>query len=134
MTTPTLDLPNFPGHAYGVSVSHIGEERDMVAHGHIEPRRFIAACNWWHREATGIPSLGDDGFGDIDMTYVELLSWVRHRWAIRQPKCDCPEDQVLERGCDDHDPDPDPDAWWISLKGVTEDTPGAFPITLGVWS
>lgn len=118
MTTPaTVGLPVFPHHFYSVQVSEMGEDTDFVGHGHITPMRFIAACNRAARLNWGARSLIDSGDGSgtsvIDSNYTELRSSVQHAWAVRRP---------------------DPEAWSISWDGITADTPGAFPVTLGIWS
>jgi hypothetical protein len=118
------------GRAYGVEVDWIGEDGGMVAYGHVEPRRFLAAANRWARESSGGGLREASTFNE---TYADALSGVRHAWAVRLPKCDCPADELGEWGCrrdGDHDPEPYPEMWALRIDGVTADTPGAFPITL----
>jgi ADP-ribose pyrophosphatase len=122
------------GRAYGVEVDWIGEDGGMVAYGHVEPRRFLAAANRWARESSG------GGLREASMfneTYADALSGVRHAWAVRLPKCDCAfgerRGERGEWGCrrpGDHDPEPYPEMWALRIDGVTADTPDAFPITL----
>lgn len=133
-TVTTLELPKFFGHAYGVNLDWIGEDGEMVAHGHVEPRRFVAAANRWSRESAGFGLLGDSSsWMRSTWTYAEFLQSVSHRWAVRLAKCACPADKVAYEGCDEHDLEPEPDEWWLRCDGVTADTPGAFPVTLGQW-
>lgn len=50
--TPTPD--DFAFTAYGVSLSELGEDSDcMIALGHIEPRRMLAALNRYWRKFCG---------------------------------------------------------------------------------
>lgn len=153
--TPTPDLPGFSSR-YGVRVARAHDDATWIALGHAQPRRFVAACNrhlrtieghWYtHHEVTAdgriniVPrrrTLASDLYWpNIDRrpTYADLLGQVRHSWAVRLPKCNCDPDVVLEVGCEaGHDPDPDPDTWRITWDGITATTPGAFPVTLGMW-
>jgi len=131
-----LGLPVFPHRHYGADICPLPEDGDWVGHGHITPRTFIAACNRQYRTTENRSLLAGMYWPSRDMkpTYSDLLAEVRHTWAVRLPKCTCDPEVVVQVGCDDHDTSPDPDDWWISWSNIAPDTPGAFPITLGLWS
>jgi hypothetical protein len=108
MTTTTTEAPTLPpehGHtAYGVTVYPLGEDGDLiVAFGHQDKQRFLAACNHYARTECGWADLLD-GWGsarnlDIAHTY----------------------------GLFDAEPD-DPDAEW-ALNLCDADAPGAIRVT-----
>jgi hypothetical protein len=129
------DLPVFDQTAYGVQVSWVGDENETIAHGHINPLRFLAACNKLARDA-GLANIADDKQARVE----DLVERIWHRWAVRAPKCKCPGRKPTEMCRLGHDIDPDPEQWylWCGMWAppgmvVTENTPGAFPVTTGRW-
>lgn len=122
------DPPEFSLTAYGVTLDTMGDDLDMVAHGHVSPRRLVAAANRARRE-NGLDPLSR-------RFYADLKRRVTHEYDFRLLDCDCPLEVFEEAGCEDdlHAPIDDEISWWIRWTGVTADTPGAFPITLGLWS
>lgn len=126
MGNPTLpSLPGFAAH-FGVQLSFIGDDGDwIVALGHHEPRRVVAALNRHVRHDLGWSSLSDEW---DDPTYPDVVRLTRQTWC------------VLAEGCADHRDGPDAECafcrdvqqaeWWLDWHGITEDTPGAFPITV----
>lgn len=122
------ERPPFEFHAYGVELTRL-VDGDMAAHGHVAPRRFIAAANRLNRTEAGLINITDDPM----TSYTDMRNLVAHLYAIRLPKCDCTPEHLAEWGCDkEHDPDPDPAMWGLAY--VPADTPGAFPITVGDFS
>lgn len=104
-------LPEFDHRAYGVALSYVGEDGDIVAHGHVAPLRFIAAANHMARSAFGLVNLWDDR----SETLAATLLAVEHRWAVTDPVA------AAGNHCD----------WWIRYgKSVAAETPGAFPVTV----
>lgn len=110
---------------YGVWVSCIGEEGDMVALGHHEPKRTLAALNRYSREECGLDSITDERWP----TYRAVLGHLEWRHARLVHHCD---------GVND-DPEHDNDtcgrcreirdsAWWLDYSNPA--TPDSFPITL----
>ena len=102
--------PDFADRFYGVAVAWIGDDGGVVAHGHIGDRRFLAACNKLARRQ-GMCNLWDDRAATIE----DPLDFVIRVWAVAENP--------------DEDPG-DPAGWAISWDGVTEQTPGAFPVTI----
>jgi hypothetical protein len=97
MTTTVPDLTQFIRDSgvlgyYGVYLVELGQEGEwLVAPGHVEPRRMIAACNAYAR-GTGWTTLADLG------TLPDVLGRIRHRMAaVVQP---CPG-VVHDEDCDD---------------------------------
>ena len=104
-------LPDVPGGhtAYGVTVHAIGEDADaLVAFGHIDHRRFFAACQAAARNLWGWNNLGDD----IHMTWADIQAEISHDHAFYNPQ---PEESEY--------------AWTIDW-GQPADTPGTIPITI----
>lgn len=98
--------PAFHYHAYGVDLTWIGDDGEMAALGHVPDLRFIAACNHMAREEAGLPNVT----GDHNSTYRDVCKEIRRVWAV---PCQ-----------------PDGDDWRVTRIGITEDTPGAIPLTI----
>lgn len=118
------DPPTLPDVIGGIPISR-PNRWTLLALGHHDAAAVLAAG------ATLAPD------GDRD-TYTDLTQWqVAHTWAIRQPKCNCPD--RARKGCRDdalalvHDPDPDPAVSRIDTGepwGVyDQESPSAFPVT-----
>jgi hypothetical protein len=106
---------------YGVAVSDIGEDGGLVALGHVEPRRAVAAFNRHARVGWGYPNLADDR----SATLAEVLNDIDHTWAI----------QIDECGRCGRDPDCGVcleirEAGWALEWGRAETDPGAIPVTI----
>lgn len=98
---------------YGVEVRTIGEDGALIAVGHHEPRRVIAAFNAYVREYLGYQNLDDyrPRFGD-------LASRIDRVWLALVPWCgDCDDPHECE-AC------PTGTRWWLQ---VVAERPGAFP-------
>jgi hypothetical protein len=106
-TEPAPPQPTFPHTAYGVELSWLGEDGGMVAKGHIPDLRFIAACNHLARKDIGLSNIWDDPCAQLD----DALKVVIRAWAIPTQPCHGFE-------------------WEIAWHGITEQTPGAIPITV----
>lgn len=65
---------------YGVPVCSVGEDGDLLALGHHDPRRTIAAMNAYSRKAIGLRNLYDDHGGG---TYSEAVDMLSARHAVR---------------------------------------------------
>jgi hypothetical protein len=107
-TPAQFPQPEYAFRAYGVELDWIGEDGGMVARGHVSDLRFIAACNRVSRKDAGLTNLWDDR----GATYAEARRDVKRLWAIAA------------------DPEPSGSDWAVIWANVTEDTPGAFPITV----
>lgn len=106
-TTAAPLSPTFPHTAYGVNLTWLGEEGGMAAQGHIPDRRFVAACNHMAR-SLGLRNVFDDRRLVLD----DVLGDVIRVWAVAT------------------EPPHSAEEWWISWHDVTEQTPGAFPLTV----
>ena len=104
---PEYPPPNFPYRAYGVGLTWMGEDGGMAAPGHIPDLRFIAACNRMARIEGGYMNIYDA----VKVSFDDARADVRRLWAVLR------------------EPGPESD-WAASWDGVTEETPGAFPMTV----
>jgi hypothetical protein len=108
MTTTTPETPTLPnpdhGHtAYGVTVYALGEDGDLiVAFGHQDKQRFLAACNHYARVDCGMASLTDG--------WTSEFLRITHTYGTFDPE---PDDQ---------------DAEW-ALNFCKADDPGAVRVT-----
>jgi hypothetical protein len=110
-TSPTPpDLSGFETF-YGVPVCYIGEDGDVVALGHHDQRRTIAAMNALARTQAGLRNLIDRRKASVkDIT--ETLS---QKWATVE----------VHNGIGDG-----PYGYDWYMEWATWDTPGAFPVML----
>lgn len=92
---------------YGVPVCHIGEDGDMLAIGHHDPRRALAAFNRHARVFCGLFNVADDRSATAD----DMLVLISARWGqFRKPAGDA------------EDPDCE---WYVDVCGP--DAPNATP-------
>jgi len=103
-TVPTLSAGDFEteidGHRY--SFIELEDGSTIVAHGHQDPTTFATEVNAYDVHVGGMKE--DDaevGADDVAHLYAKHLN-----------------------------PDADRDEWQITWRGITETTPGAFPITV----
>ena len=108
-TTATPPSPTFTHSAYGVSITWFGEDGGMASPGHVPDLRFVAACNNLARKDACLLNLWDDSTATLD----ETLSMVRRVWAVPAAS--------TEYGYG---------SWAVTWRDVTEQTPGAIPLTL----
>jgi hypothetical protein len=106
---PAYPPPSFSHRAYGVDLEWFGEDGGMAARGHIPDLRFLAACNHMARTDGGLLNLWDDSTA----TLADATADIQRVWAIPA----------------------DPQAygsfkWAVKWAGITEQTPGAIPLTL----
>lgn len=112
MTHPIED-PTPEGTYYGIPVAPLGEDGDtLLALGHHDPRRVLAAFNRYARTVCGWPNLADD----YSATLTEWAGRIEHKRAVFRT------------------PDPlsqweDPDCTWIA-DWSDPTAPGARPVTL----
>jgi hypothetical protein len=106
-----IPAPTFPHRAYGVGVTWFGEDGGMAAHGHIPDLRFVAACNHLARKEAGLRNIWDDSCAELD----DVLPAVTRIWAVPVP----PSGRGFE--------------WEVTWHGITEQTPGAIPLTV-LWT
>lgn len=116
---------------FGIPISSIGEDGDMLALGHHEPKVALAAFNAYAKKL-GFLDLLDGGKHD-QQAWKDALDAVDRRWAVlltdlcracmKEPlaRADCPDCQAVREITKDG-------AWWIAYD-ATEDEPGAFPVT-----
>lgn len=125
MATATLpDLTGFSTY-YGVQVSWIGDEGDMIALGHHDPRTVIAALNRCARIEAGLSNLTDDR----DATYQDMKQRLAADYFIQlvdnclecggEPDCGACKD-IRAAYADGN--------WWLH-RVASADVSGAFPAT-----
>jgi hypothetical protein len=147
VTAPALTVPDLAGFdtCYGVRISCIGDDGDMVMLGHVDRRRAIAAVRAYLRKLWMVQAEVDDHLtchlgldpGDAERAAERGFEFdagihrhavvVEHcnRWpACQEPDADCGEPDSCT-GLGGYD-------WYLKVDDVTPDTPGAFPITY--WS
>jgi hypothetical protein len=66
---------------YGIPVCHVGEDGDLLALGHHDARKVLAAFNRHARVCAGLLNLADDR----STTVADLLPSLRQRWALFRP-------------------------------------------------
>ncbi|MBZ6211696.1 hypothetical protein KVH31_34945 [Streptomyces olivaceus] len=107
-----IDAPAMENSHYGIRVSHIGEDGDLIALGHHSDRRSIAAFNRHMRTFLGLANLADDR----SATAAEWVPALQRRHCIFRT--------------------PDPENCWedVDWSWVAEwcqpETPDAHPVTL----
>jgi hypothetical protein len=96
---------------YGIRMAPIGEDGDMIALGHHDPRKALAAFNRYARIICGLSNIADDSRALAQ----DWLKGIDQRWALFTV------------------PDPeqgqDPDWTWYSTW-CSPETPGALPVTI----
>jgi hypothetical protein len=97
-TTPALLML---GTYYGVPLSDIGEDGDVIALGHVGAYRMVAALRRHAREFYGEP------FPFATTTLADVAGSIAHIWMVNTG--------------------PSNEDWW--LKRVEPTEPGAFPVT-----
>jgi len=109
---PTFVTPEPEATHYGIPVTAVGEDGDVLALGHHEPRRALAAFNRHAREQVGLLNLTDIR----SSTAAECLAYITQGWALfRKPLLD--------------DDSEDPDWEWVMVPCAATDE-NAIPITL----
>ncbi|MEU0515610.1 hypothetical protein [Amycolatopsis sp. NPDC006125] len=123
-STPDQMKPFMQEH-HGVWVCYIGEDGDVIALGHHEPRRVLAAFNRIARKECGLVNLVDDR----NARYVEVARELHWRMARLVTACEAPEhDQdIEERGYCYHCVSLKDGGFWVDWSDPEH--PDAFPIT-----
>lgn len=124
---PQLD--GFEVH-YGIPVSSIGEDGDMIVLGHHDGKQALSALNAYAKSLGWIDLL--DGDGRWTDAWKVALSQVESRWALlvercdEYPKCatDLSEDGKCQRCAEITD------AGWYLNYAATEADQGAFPVMI----
>lgn len=115
--------PRFPHVFYGVPVSAIGEDGDMIALGHHEPRRVLAAMRRYGREVCGMDDEDTFGYGFLGRAHLSMYAVLKRAHAVFTDEAGYEWYARLV-------PDPDPHA--LSAATVNWDDFSAIPVT--VWS
>jgi hypothetical protein len=85
MNHPVIVTPEPEAVHYGVPVTCIGEDGDMLAFGHHEPRRALAAFNRHARTEIGLANILDDRSASAE----DLLGDIAQGWGLfRKPAGD----------------------------------------------
>jgi hypothetical protein len=96
---------------HGITVAHFGEDGGMIALGHHEVRRALAAFNRHARVFVGLENLADDR----SVRAADYVPEINQMWAVfRRPNKDAGED---------------PDWTWV-VDWCDLSTPGARPVTV----
>lgn len=106
-TVQHLSDPQMEATYYGVPVAYVGEDGEMLALGHHEHRRVLAAFNAHARRHYGLVNLADDQ----NATAAPWLADLHQQWALFST--------------------PDPatsDYAWVTEE-VAEGSPNALPVT-----
>lgn len=125
------DLDHFEVY-FGIRVADVGEDGDLIALGHHEPKAALAAFNAHAKKFWGLVDLFDTGPHDAPR-WRRALQDVKQRWAVSlTDRCrDCVRDGRRDdcAGCGDVQAAIKEGSWWIAYDAA-EDEPGAFPVTL----
>jgi hypothetical protein len=112
LTAELIADPEMEDTHYGIKVSHIGEDGDLIALGHHSDLRTLAAFNRHMRVFLGLANLADDR----SSTAAEWVPALQRKHAVfRTPD----PDNEFE----------DPEWSWVAHWCDT-DTPDARPVTL----
>lgn len=108
---PVIVTPEPEAVHYGIPVTSIGEDGDMLAIGHHDPRRALAAFNRHARVQWGLANVVDDRSASA----AELLGDIAQGWGVfRKPW----------PGSEDEDPD-----WEWVMERCSETDEHATPYT-----
>lgn len=112
MTTPmTLTPDDFEATYDGISVCCSGEDGDMIALGHHDPVKALAAFNRHAREFVKIENvLADDTVTPEELA--DLTDCITQRWGLAYAATEEEQDHL---------------GWSWRLETATADTPGAIP-------
>jgi hypothetical protein len=107
---------------YGVRVAYVGDDGEMMALGHHEPRRVVAAFNREARVHSWLTNMCDDDRA----WYRDVADDLRQEYGVLATACE---------GADQPDHDDDcgecyeirKSDWYV--RWGEADTPGAFPVT-----
>jgi hypothetical protein len=125
------DLDHFEVY-FGIRVADIGDDGDLIALGHHDPKAALAAFNAHAKTFWGLVDLLDGGQHD-KARWRRVLDSITRRWAVQctdqcrtcmrdgqRVECgDCAEVQAVVKA----------GSWWID-SSAAEDEPGAFPVTI----
>ncbi|SES04323.1 hypothetical protein [Streptomyces qinglanensis] len=112
--TELIDNPEMEDTHYGIQMASLGEDGDrLLALGHHEPKRVLAAFNRYARTVIGWPNIADD----FTASAADWAGRLEQRWAVFRK------------------PDPDDDEWDVPeyawhADWSDPDAPGARPVTL----
>lgn len=118
------DLSGFAEH-FGIKVSSIGEDGDMIALGHHDKRQALAAFNAYSK-TLGFPDLLDGGGQHDVREWKWALEAVTEVWAAEVHSCgECGNDPDC-RFCASARAVWEQGNWWLRWDAKETD-PGAFP-------
>lgn len=129
VTTETIPMPltdaDMAFTYYGVHFDPVGEEgTPILALGHVEPRRMVAAANQYMRVDVGEYR----GLGSY-RRHTRWLDEVQHGYAVRIVDCDSSHEEDHRSDCGECAEMRRPHGWYVRWN-ATKDTPGAFPVAL----
>jgi len=99
---PPLTAEDFKGGTVvaGIDLSEDENANWVIAFGHLDKTEYAHAVNAYDTGANGEPYLDGDQYTEEDVQHAHAVTITR------------------------------PPEWWISLRNVTAETPGAFPVTV----
>ncbi|MDQ0376538.1 hypothetical protein [Amycolatopsis thermophila] len=112
---------------YGVWVCFVGDDGDLVALGHHEPKRVLAAFNRYCRIELSMRNVADDR----DVSYKEAAEILRWRHGRLITACESPDhDDEIRMGHSCHQCAllGGGGEWWLDWSNPEH--PDAFPITM----
>lgn len=121
-------IPDLEGEIHhGIKVASVGEDGDMLAFGHHDPKATLSAMNAYAKRL-GFLDLLDDGKHDAD-AWKQALERVKPCWAVQmwtchehraeaKPVAECLECQWVDES-----------TWFVDCSAA-EDAPGSFPVML----
>ena len=119
----------WPFSYYGVEFSPIGDDGDhLVAKGHPDLRRVLAAFNRYARVDVGLLNLADDSRADAEAV-ASVAEELKRTWAVQRMTCsdECDEGEDCTACAQVRN-----DGGWI-FWGRNETEQGAFPVTVLMW-
>ncbi len=130
-TLPAIDELAWLGDVhYGIRCGWFTEDGDMIAVGHHDVMRVVAAMNRHARTTAQLRNLADDRAYDLRDAIKALV----YTWAVVLGPCDpgdCPMDAIEAHYCERCDAATN-GGHWIET-GHDEGAPGAYPVTVWRW-
>jgi hypothetical protein len=113
---------------YGIRVAYLGEDGDMIALGHHDSRRVVAAFNRHARHHSCWLNMADD----TEATYADVINALQATYVTEDlvcGSCNDDDDDDCTTCRTSHDRRFSVDGWDLSF-GVSKPGPGVFPVTV----
>jgi len=121
----SMEIPDLPGFVdyYGMKVSSLGEDGDMVILGHHLNTYALAAFTAYSVNTLGLQDIYDGLVADPGPTAAEAI---KHGWASLKPTCDNADDEDHEDDCYECI-EIEESGWWMEIG--EKEFPNTFPVT-----